>query len=302
MVDTTALGVSARRTDDGWHGCDDLTHRRIIAARWQSAGVVTGLAVQGTDSLAYQVSAGVAVVKRTPSDGATEAYFDGGRTPDVEANQSANPRIDCVWIMSHDHMLGDADNHVVVGVTQGTAAASPSKPVPPAGVTVLAYMQVPASSTTLQSATRVGDVDYATPYGVAIGRLGTSQVKQDTTITTTEREYCRMSVNLPTDRTLQFVVLVCATAAGLSGVNDVSKTAEVRGRVHIDGRPNGEMFNMAFRGCAESKPFVVTIPVAKGAHTVSVKLKRAGGVDAVVKYAGDFSGIKLDVIDQGVHV
>ena len=66
----------------------------------------------------------------------------------------------------------------MIGVTQGTPAASPVKPTPPAGVTVLSYMQVPANSTSLRNATRVGEIDYAVPYGAAQGLIASAQLKQ----------------------------------------------------------------------------------------------------------------------------
>ncbi len=135
-----------------------------------------------SDTLAYQVAAGVAVTSRSGTDGVMEAYWGGGPSPAVEANQSTNPRIDCVWLQAHNQKeLRDTDNLVVIGVTQGTPAASPVKPTPPAGVTVLSYMQVPANSTSLRNATRVGEIDYAVPYGAAQGLIasGAAQVRHD---------------------------------------------------------------------------------------------------------------------------
>ena len=191
MVDSTALGVSAIRKDDGgWQGCDAHTHRKILQSHWASLGIVSGLAVSAANALTYQVSEGVAITSRTDVDGAMEAYWPGGVSAAVEANQSSNPRIDCIWLQAHNAKeLNDGDNLVVIGVTSGTPAASPVKPGPPAGVTVIAYMQVPANSTSLSGATRVGDVDYAIPYGVAQGLLGEAQLKQDTTLDKNYREW-----------------------------------------------------------------------------------------------------------------
>lgn len=98
MVDTSALGVSAVRAGDGWQGCDALTHRKILQSHWASTGIIAGLGVSASDTLAYQVDAGVAVTSRSGTDGAMEAYWGGGLSAEVEANQSTNPRIDCVWL------------------------------------------------------------------------------------------------------------------------------------------------------------------------------------------------------------
>lgn len=301
MVDTSALGVSAVRAGDGWQGCDALTHRKILQSHWASTGIIVGLGVLASDTLAYQVAAGVAVTSRSGTDGVMEAYWGGGLSAEVEANQSTNPRIDCVWLQAHNQKeLLDTDNLVVIGVTQGTPAASPVKPTPPAGVTVLAYMQVPANSTSLRNATRVGEIDYAVPYGVAQGLIASAQLKQDTTLNNTQREWCRVQVNLPTDRDLECVVTICANAAGSNGAGDLSKYSEVRGQVLIDGSPVGDFFNYCFRGAWEPYQFRTNVGCGRGVHTVSVKCWVGYGTNASVHYNGSWSGIKLDVIDQGV--
>ncbi|RSX46124.1 hypothetical protein [Bifidobacterium castoris] len=302
MVDTTALGVSAVRKDaGGWQGVDSLTHRKIIESHWASTGIVCGLGVSASDALQYPVAAGVAVTSRSGTDGAMEAYYAGGVAPAVEANQAANPRIDCIWLQAHNQKnLQDVDNLVVIGVTQGTPAASPTKPTPPAGVTVLSYMQVPANSTSLRNATRVGEIDYAVPYGVAQGLIASAQLKQDTTLNSTQQEWCRVQVNLPTDRYLECVITICASAAGANGAGDLSKYSEVGGQVYIDGNPLGDFFNYCFRGAWEPYQFRTNVWCGRGVHTVSVKCRVGYGMNANVHYNGSWSGIKLDVIDQGV--
>lgn len=301
MVDTSALGVSAVRAGNGWQGCDALTHRKILQSHWASTGIIVGLGVLASDTLAYQVAAGVAVTSRSGTDGVMEAYWGGGLSAEVEANQSTNPRIDCVWLQAHNQKeLLDTDNLVVIGVTQGTPAASPVKPTPPAGVTVLAYMQVPANSTSLRNATRVGEIDYAIPYGAAQGLIASAQLKQDTTLTNTQKEWCRVQVNLPTDRNLECMVTICASAAGANGAGDLSKYSEVRGQVLIDGNPVGDFFNYCFRGAWEPYQFRTNIGCVRGVHTISIKCWVGYGSNANVHYNGSWSGIKLDVIDQGV--
>lgn len=298
---STALGVSAVRNADGeWEGVDSLTHRKIIASHWQAQGILCGLDVKGTNTLSYTVSAGCAVTSRADTDGCVEAYWPGGTTPEIEANQSASPRIDAVWLQAHNQRdLHDDDNLVVLGVTQGTPASSPAQPTVPDGVTVLAYMQVPAASTDLSGVVRVGEVDYAIPYGAALGLISSIRLNQDTTITAASKTYCKQTINLPTDRTLRLEVIVCASAKGSAGGTDTSKVAEVGGHFRIDGKEVGYLFNSAFHGAWWPSTVTLTTTCGRGQHTVEVELHRGYGVDALV-HGGSWPGIVLNIYDEGV--
>ena len=167
-MSNTALGVAQ---SSAGVGTTDTAMRHILAAQWESTGVVDGLAVTGGTTLAYTVAAGVAVCSKGASDGKTLAYFAGGSTATVAANSSGNPRIDCIWITSHDLTQGDTDNLVTLGVTQGTAAATPTAPTIPTYATLLAQMRMPAGATTTANATATASVGYAIPYGASLGVL-----------------------------------------------------------------------------------------------------------------------------------
>lgn len=160
-MSNTAFGVA--QTSAGV-GTTDTDMRKIIAAQWESTGVIDGLAVTGTTSLYYKVAAGVAVCSKGASDGKTLAYFSGGNTSTVSANSSGNPRIDCIWITAHDATQGDSDNIVTLGVTQGTAAATPTAPTIPTYATLLAQMVMPAGATTTANAFLAKAPAQATPY------------------------------------------------------------------------------------------------------------------------------------------
>lgn len=167
-MSTTAFPV--RQSEDGT-GCTDIALRHIMGALYPYTGIVTGLAVTGGNTLAYNIAEGVAVCSKGEADGNTLAYYEGG-TVDTTANSGSNPRIDVIWITSHDLTQGDSDNLVTVGVTQGTAAASPEEPALEKGQTKLAAMLVPASATTTQGCTAYGSTPYAIPYGGSLGCLG----------------------------------------------------------------------------------------------------------------------------------
>lgn len=168
---STALGV---RQDDKGNGLTAGDHRHIISAHWQGGGTVTGLAVTGTNTLAYSVTAGVAVIQPDGQSGETvEAYWPGGATPEVEAGNPSMPRIDLIWIEAHDLDKGDHDNHVVLGVTQGDAATTPSEPLDkvPHRALVIGKYQVPAAMSRTSAAARIDQTYTAISYGSSLGRL-----------------------------------------------------------------------------------------------------------------------------------
>lgn len=178
-MSNTAFGVA--QTSAGV-GTTDTDMRKIIAAQWESTGVIDGLAVTGTTSLYYKVAAGVAVCSKGASDGKTLAYFSGGNTSAVSANSSGNPRIDCIWITAHDATQGDSDNLVTLGVTQGTPAATPVAPTLPTYATLLAEMLLPAGATTTANATVLVSATVPNFYGMSRTQLDGPLVYQGTSV------------------------------------------------------------------------------------------------------------------------
>lgn len=178
-MSNTAFGVA--QTSAGV-GTTDTDMRKIIAAQWESTGVIDGLAVTGTTSLYYRVAAGVAVCSKGVSDGKTIAYFGGGNTSAVSANSSGNPRIDCIWVTAHDATQGDADNLVTLGVTQGTPAATPVAPTLPTYATLLAEMLLPAGATTTANATVLVSATVPNFYGMSRTQLDGPLVYQGSTV------------------------------------------------------------------------------------------------------------------------
>lgn len=199
----TGLGVAP---DSEGNGCDPLTHRRIIAGRWASKGVVTGLNISTRSDLRYDVSAGVAVLQRSASDGMVEAYWPGGTTPAVPAGDPSNPRIDVAWLRQNDPTQGDSDNRVTLGVTAGTPAASPQVPSVPAGALPVSIRRMPAGATSTRSAADWRDRDYAIPYGAGKGLLAQSVLTDDEIGMNTDTGYHQVANAgfwLPTDRIVE---------------------------------------------------------------------------------------------------
>lgn len=168
---TTALGI---RPDAKSQGVSPQVHRHIISAQWASDGIIQGLTVTGGTGLTYTVSAGTALIQPDGQKGeAVLAYWPGGATPAVAAGNAGLSRYDVIWLRAHDLDKGDADNQVVLGVTQGTPAADPDVPLDqvPSDVVRLAAMLVPAGMTQTKSCSTDGAERYAMPYGASKGLI-----------------------------------------------------------------------------------------------------------------------------------
>lgn len=272
----------------------DLRH--ILASRWGSTGVVAGLAVTGS-GLAYNVAAGMAICSKGASDGMTEAWWPGGSTADVSANSSSNPRIDAVWVTSHDATQGDADNLVAVGVTQGTPAASPAVPTIPTYATLVAAMLVPAGATSTSSASTNRRGAQAVPYGASLGILvnAVDTTNTSTAIPSGYRTYASGTFTLPTARYVDIKRVF--TLASLT-----SADASVYTRVLVDGSQvsQGEVRCYGSPTLATSQYMENTVFLAAGTHTVQAQMQK--GVNTARKYwaRNQWAGQTLQVVDAGI--
>lgn len=272
-MSTTAFPV--RQTEDGT-GCTDTMLRSIVAALYPDPGIIKGLAVTGGNTLAYNVAEGAAVCSKGAADGNTLAYCEGG-TVAASANSASNPRIDVVWITSHDVTQGDSDNLVTLGVTEGTAAATPVEPDIPSYATKLAAMQLPAGATTTASATAYGSSPYALPYGTTNGILGefvnTMNGAGDRTV---NKAYVEESVTfyVPTKRTVQVSYDACVSLAydGLTTGGFVVHCNWGIFAILIDGQniPHSR-FEWGIGGSWETHSAYVIIEVDAGEHTIAVR-------------------------------
>ncbi len=108
--------------------------------------IITGLA-----SMGYSVAAFVGVVSRTGGITAEKIANNGATTVTTTAAPASNSRIDVIWVRPQFVASADSGNVPLFGVTQGTAAASPSKPSIPAGALELATAVIPSTATTTTS-------------------------------------------------------------------------------------------------------------------------------------------------------
>ena len=289
---STAFGV--RQTQAGV-GTTPSDMRRILGAQWECVGVVDGLAVTGATSLAYRVASGVAVCSKGASDGKVLAWFPGGSTPAVAASDASYPRIDVVWVASHDAEQGDPDNLVTLGVTQGTPAATPTAPAIPTYATELMRMRMPAGATTTANATGVASVGFAIPYGSSLGiLLDHTDTTNDDVAASAERVIASGSVSLPTDRLvdMKFTITMYAPKGA----------ASIYVRPYIDGTLV-RSFEVALSGLplAASQFFEDTQTLTAGNHTIAVKVISAT-TDTVHCYysPSGWAGQRVQVVDAGV--
>lgn len=282
---TTALGIAP---DESGSGVTPLTHRQILKAHWANTGVITGLAVSGRSDLTYAVAAGVAVCSRGSADGYTEAYWAGGTTPAVAAG-AANPRIDCIWIRADDPTQGDADNHVTVGVTQGTPSATPVAPTVPAGCLKIMERLMPANATSTGASTANGTTSYAIPYGASTGRIGYAKVTSDYTLTEDKdkngkmvyHEMVRCDFSVPTKRLVRIEWKARSTVGASTGSDKNERMGSYFLQLRMDGNaindfpsPNASLISgpldeiESTRYC-ESRYITYDVEVGPGSHRVS---------------------------------
>jgi hypothetical protein len=133
--------------------------------------------VTGTSGMSYAIAAFNAITSRTGS-GVEKLANDASATVSTTTAPASNSRIDVIWVRAQFVASADANNLVVLGVTQGTAAGSPTKPSIPAGALELATAVI--SSSTTRTDTGV-TITQTFPYTAMAGGvvLLRSQTEQD---------------------------------------------------------------------------------------------------------------------------
>lgn len=126
--------------------------------------LVTGRAT--APLMAYDVAPFLAATSRI-NTGVELIANDASTTVTTTAAPASNSRIDVIWVRSQFVQHADANNDVVFGVTQGTAALTPTKPAIPTGALELATAEI--LSTTTQTSTAV--ITQTFPYTAAAGGM-----------------------------------------------------------------------------------------------------------------------------------
>ncbi len=291
-----ALGIR----NNGADGTTPLALRLALAALFPQAGILSGLGVKGSSSLAYSVAAGVAVCTRGAGDGSTLATVAAGSTPAVAANGTGYPRIDAVWVTAHDRDQGDPDNHVTLGVTQGVPSASPARPSVPTYATVLAYMRLPAGATTTAQATVEARGDAASASGGTLGLLGEAALNADREVSTggswSDFYTVAVTVTVPSRHLVRVDYRATLSAPG----SNVGWT-RVRPYLTVDGAEvKGSRRKWpAWTGPELTHSSSCATELAAGTHTVELHLAYDGGDWGLSIVNDGTGGAALSVWDEG---
>lgn len=295
-MSTTAFPV--RQTTDGV-GCTDVTMRKILGDMFDTIGPIKAISVKGANGTYYQVGSGTVVCSKGASDGKTLAYCEGGKVS-VSANSASNPRIDVVWVTSHDVTQGDDDNLVTLGVTEGTAAATPTEPDIPSYATKIAAMQVPAGATTTSSATVYGSTGAATLASASKGLLLNLLVTHNGTWKNSgsSQGIANGTFTLSGKRTVQFNVTV---TAGATNGKYVDGDASVYSIIKLNGSTHSS-YEVRLRkvGNAVSSFYQVTAELEAGTYTLNWEYA-INACDNIRMYyqKGSWAGQNLQVVDLG---
>ena len=296
MADSVALGVR----NSGADGTTPLALRKALGALFPNSGILSGLGVSGSPSLAYSVAAGVAVCSKGSGDGSTLAAVAAGSTPTVAANGTGFPRIDAVWVTSHDRDQGDADNHVALGVTQGAPAASPARPAVPSYATVLAYMRLPAGATTTAQATVEARGDAATASGGTLGLLGEAALNAGRDVSTggswSDFYTVAVTVTVPSRHVVRVDYrATLVTPGGSTGWTRVRPYLTVDGAEVAGSRRKWP----AWAGPELTHSSSCATELAAGTHAVELHLAYDGGDWGLSIVDGGTGGAALSVWDEG---
>lgn len=118
-----------------------------------TTALVTGTSATGT--MTYAIAAHHWVTSRGVNDGVYVGTTEAAQTVATTAAPGSNSRIDVIWEKQQDQystLSADATSAPQYGVTQGTAAVSPTKPTIPVGALELATSVVAVGATSTNGA------------------------------------------------------------------------------------------------------------------------------------------------------
>jgi hypothetical protein len=175
-LDGSSNGTSAlnARLAQGGIGVDDGTSgigvRNGVFYDGQG-NVVSGNTDTGPMTYSVRACQMMLYLLGTAASGVVMAVNDGLLKVSTTAAPGSNSRIDVIWARHHAVAAdggSDSDNIFQIGVTQGTAAASPTVPTIPTGAMALAQAIMPAGATNTNALTFTQVHPWTTTHGSPI--------------------------------------------------------------------------------------------------------------------------------------
>lgn len=120
--------------------------------------------VTGRASMGYNVAPFLAALARF-NNGVELVANDASMIVNTTAAPASNSRIDVIWVRARFVQHADGSNLPEIGVTQGVAAAIPTKPAIPAGALELATAEILSTTTTTATAVITQTAPYTTAAG-----------------------------------------------------------------------------------------------------------------------------------------
>lgn len=139
--------------------------------------------VSGKANMSYDVRAFSAALSRGATAGAVKLANDATYNVATTAAPGSNSRYDVVYLWQREYQLDGTDSEPVIGVVQGTAAASPTVPSLSAypGAIELARILVPAGVTATNSGTTITQTGkFTASAGGVIAFRSTTERDEDT--------------------------------------------------------------------------------------------------------------------------
>lgn len=290
----TGLGVPHVVTPEGPVGTTPEDMQRIIAAEYNTDGIIDGCDVSGTATMEYRVTAG-AVVLSTGTDMAITIPVVATTLP-AAAAPATGTRTDLIYVRQLFPTQGNPDNTAFVGVTSGAL---------PANSVLLDQRVVPAGATATTATTSVANRKFARPVGSTLGRLHLHVEKDSTPRTTGVFTRGAGRFYVPTDRDVDIRLASCVSASASNGAT-LDEYGSVLYTVYVDNNPFVS-FERRFDRFWETKVFTAVLAATEGEHTVHYTVQQrfvpAGQSGRwAVRYGGadKFPGDDFRLYDRGV--
>ncbi len=242
--------------------------------------------VTGKANMSYDVARFTAVTSRGATSGAVLLANDGVVNVVTTAAPGSNSRIDIVYVWQREFSLDGTDSNPVIGVAQGTAAASPVAPSLSGfpGAVELARILVPAGVTATNSGTTITQT---APFTAAAGGV----------------VHFRNSTEMDAETTLPIGTL--AEVAGAQYVyNGSAWSARVRRailqRTTPQSIPTGTTTVITYDGTDLVNTLGSAFTIVRGTGLLTCVTAGTYRVQGIGNYAYNATGIRQLFIDKAV--